>query len=87
MKVWVDADRCRGHGVCVGLCPEVFELTDDGYAEARTATVPAEFESSVTVAASACPEHAIDVSGAQRSEPSTQRLRRTTEPSASEAES
>ena len=32
MKVEVDADQCKGHGVCWGLCPEVFDLTDDGYA-------------------------------------------------------
>ena len=62
MKVAVDADQCKGHGVCVGLCPEVFELTDDGYAWARNPDVPAEFEESVSVAVSACPEHAIDVS-------------------------
>ena len=28
MKVWVDDQRCRGHGVCVTLCEEVFNLTD-----------------------------------------------------------
>jgi len=30
MKVKVDDDRCRGHGICWSLCPEVFTLTDDG---------------------------------------------------------
>ena len=32
MKVTVDEDRCRGHGVCWTICPEVFDLSDDGYA-------------------------------------------------------
>ena len=34
MRVWVDDQRCRGHGMCLTLCPDVFSLTDDGYAEA-----------------------------------------------------
>ncbi len=34
MKATVDDQRCRGHGVCITICPEVFELTDDGYAVA-----------------------------------------------------
>ncbi len=60
MKVRVDDDRCGGHGVCVGICPEVFTLTDDGYAVvAIDGEVPAEFEAGVTEAVAACPEHAI----------------------------
>ena len=59
MKVVIDDDRCGGHGVCVGLCPDVFTLTDDGYAEAIDDDVPAEFESAVREAVAACPEHAI----------------------------
>ena len=32
MKVVVDLDLCQGHSVCLGECPEVFEVieTDDG---------------------------------------------------------
>ena len=36
MKVTVDDDRCRGHGVCGTICPEVFTLTDDGYTVVQT---------------------------------------------------
>ena len=35
MKAWVDDQRCRGHGVCLTICPDVFTLTDDGYAVAQ----------------------------------------------------
>jgi ferredoxin len=59
MKVAIDDDRCGGHGVCVGLCPDVFTLTDDGYAEAIAGEIPAEFEGAVHEAIGACPEHAI----------------------------
>ena len=62
MKVTVDDDRCRGHGVCWSLCPEVFELTDDGYAIAKAPEVPAEFENQVQAAYASCPERAITVS-------------------------
>ncbi len=62
MKVTVDDDRCRGHAACWSLCPEVFTLTDDGYAEARAADVPAGFEAAARSAVDNCPEHAITAS-------------------------
>ncbi|MEV0685413.1 ferredoxin [Nocardia sp. NPDC050378] len=61
MKVRVDTDRCRGHGACLGSCPEVFTLTDDGYAEARAGAVPEDLVDAVEEAVSACPEQAIVV--------------------------
>jgi ferredoxin len=60
MRVWVNDSLCRGHGVCVALCPEVFELTDWGYAEAVEDDVAPEFHGAVAEAISACPEHAIE---------------------------
>lgn len=59
MRAAVDEDRCRGHGVCWTLCPEVFDLTDDGYAEVLLPEVPAEHESAVRTAVNSCPERAI----------------------------
>ena len=40
MKASVDDSRCRGHGVCTTICPQVFALTDDGYAEVIVDEVP-----------------------------------------------
>lgn len=62
MKVAVDPDRCRGHGVCVSLCPEVFRLTDDGYSEAYTPEVPKGSEHAARDAVESCPEQAISES-------------------------
>jgi ferredoxin len=59
MKVAVDADRCRGHGVCVSLCPEVFTLTDDGYSVAGTGDVPVDSQTVAREAIECCPEQAI----------------------------
>ena len=62
MKVRVDAGVCAGFGVCLGLCPEVFELHDDGYAIVRVDEVPQELEDAVRKAASQCPSRAIALS-------------------------
>jgi ferredoxin len=62
MRVAVDDDRCRGHGICCALRPEVFTLTDDGYTVVDKPEVPAEFEQDVRTAARQCPERAITVS-------------------------
>ncbi|MBE1546846.1 ferredoxin [Mycobacterium sp. OAS707] len=59
MKVTVDEDRCAGHGMCLTLCPKVFEMTDDGWAVADPGEVPAAVESAVTDAIANCPEQAI----------------------------
>lgn len=59
MKASIDDGRCRGHGVCTTVCPEVFAMTDDGYAEAIVDEVPAEFEDRAREAADACPESAV----------------------------
>ncbi|MET9830850.1 ferredoxin [Streptomyces sp. NPDC006385] len=59
MKATVDDDRCRGHGVCLTVCPEVFDLGDDGYAVTTMPEVPAAYERAVREAAAMCPERAI----------------------------
>ena len=64
MKVTVDAEVCAGFGVCLGLCPEVFELHDDGYAIVLVAEVPAEHEDAVRQAVGQCPANAISLSTA-----------------------
>ena len=59
MRVAIDEDLCRGHGVCCSLCPEVFDLSDDGYATVLVDEVPPEHEEAVTSAVTRCPERAI----------------------------
>ncbi|KUH70792.1 ferredoxin [Mycolicibacterium novocastrense] len=61
MRVSVDDDACRGHGVCVSLCPSVFVIADLGYAETTDPEIPAALEVSVIDAAQSCPESAIHV--------------------------
>lgn len=65
MKVKVDADICAGFGVCLGLCPEVFELHDDGYAIVLVSEVPPEHEEKISLAVSQCPSNAISLMGSE----------------------
>ena len=62
MKVAVDADVCGGFGHCVITCPDVFALSDDGYAVVLVSEVPAEHEAAVRDAENLCPTHAITIS-------------------------
>jgi ferredoxin len=59
MKVTVDDDKCRGHGMCLTLCPDVFSMTDDGYAIADPSEVPVGLEGAAKDAIDNCPEQAI----------------------------
>ncbi|MDW4904017.1 ferredoxin [Streptomyces sp. ADMS] len=45
--------------MCWTLCPELFDLTDDGYAEVLVPEIPAEHENAVRTAVGSCPERAI----------------------------
>jgi len=66
MKVRVDPEVCAGFGVCLGLCPEVFELHDDGYAVVLVGEVPPEHEDAVRTAVRQCPSNAISLSEESR---------------------
>ena len=61
MRVEIDADLCGGFGTCVGKAPQVFELTDDGYAIVLLPVVPEELEAAVQEAVTLCPTHAITI--------------------------
>jgi ferredoxin len=61
MKARINNELCAGFGICVGICPEVFELHDDGYAVVLVDEVPTEFEDLVGRAVSQCPTQAISV--------------------------
>lgn len=59
MRVSVDVDACEGHARCWGICPEVFDLDDEGHAIVKLAEVPPELEDKVRDAARNCPERAV----------------------------
>ncbi|WP_329245074.1 ferredoxin [Actinoallomurus sp. NBC_01490] len=62
MKVQIDSGRCQGHGRCYDLAPEVFGDDDEGYGTVLgDGVVPAGREPDARLAASNCPERAIDL--------------------------
>lgn len=61
MKVAVDPDLCQGHARCWEICPEVFELDEEGHSYVPVADVPPGLEAKVREAFNNCPERAISV--------------------------
>jgi len=61
MKTSVNAETCIGCGLCVSICPEVFELGADMIAKVILDEIPDNLAASVQEAASACPVEAITV--------------------------
>ena len=53
-------DDCIGCGLCAGICPEVFSLTNDGVATAIKAEVPDAVLGSAEEAKDGCPVSAIE---------------------------
>lgn len=61
MRVSVDRDLCIGDGSCVEVCPEVFELRDDGLAYVILDNVPEDLREKVEEAIEVCPVEAIRI--------------------------
>lgn len=58
MKIIVDADLCTGCGLCVDICPEVFEMKDD-VSIVKTSDVSGETAEKVKESQENCPVEAI----------------------------
>ena len=61
MKVKVIEDRCIGCGQCEAVCPDVFQIGDEGFAEAITNEFNEGILDDVKMAASGCPTDAIEI--------------------------
>jgi ferredoxin len=63
MRVVVDRDTCRGHGICEALVPEVFEVDADGKSTVVGDPVPDSERAAVQEAIASCPSEALRALG------------------------
>ena len=61
MKANVDKDTCIACGLCPSICPECFDMDDDGKACAIVDEVPQEFLDKAKEAEENCPVDAISI--------------------------
>jgi len=61
MKLVVDKDICIGCGMCIDICPEVFQYDDQDKSEVIKEEVESELEDSAGEACEACPVDAIEM--------------------------
>jgi ferredoxin len=62
LKVQIDSDRCRGHGRCYDLAPDLFGADEEGYGQVLDdGMVPPQSEREARLAAANCPELAVTV--------------------------
>jgi len=60
MKLKVNKDLCIGCGACQGVCPDVFEIGDDGFASVIIDEIPNDLEEDAIDAKDGCPTSAIE---------------------------
>ena len=61
MKVQVNKKTCISCGICVELCPDIFEWDENDVAQAKQEEVPIASECCAQDAAEQCPVDAITV--------------------------
>jgi len=61
MKPVIDKNKCVGCGTCSALCPDVFELGEDGVAKVKSAKGCDDGSCDCQSAVDSCPEGAISL--------------------------
>ncbi|URZ02927.1 ferredoxin [Clostridium felsineum] len=61
MKAFVDKETCIGCGTCPAVCPEIFQMDDDGKAVADESEFADDLKDSAKEAAESCPVDAIEI--------------------------
>ncbi|MBD0863583.1 ferredoxin [Gordonia sp. zg691] len=61
MKLVVDQDGCGGHGRCVAVAPDLFDLDDDGVSSPITEEIGTDQQAAAEEAIANCPQSAIRI--------------------------
>ena len=60
MKLKVNKDICIGCGACQAVCPDAFEIDDDGLAKVILDEIPSDLQDDAIDAKEGCPVSAIE---------------------------
>ncbi len=61
MKATIDRDACISCGLCVSVCPNVYEMDDENIAVVKVDTIDVEDEADAREGAEQCPVFAITI--------------------------
>ncbi len=61
MRATVDHDLCIGDAICESICPQVFQLGDDGLSYVIADPIPEDLRAEVEEAVESCPTDAIAI--------------------------
>lgn len=61
MRVEIDAGKCQGHGRCVLIAPDYFDVDETGFGKVLVTEVAATDEADLREAQLCCPENAISL--------------------------
>ena len=61
MKAYVNQEDCISCGLCVSVCPEVFQFNEDDKSEAIQTEIPKDAIESAIEARDGCPVSVIDI--------------------------
>ena len=61
MKIFLDQNRCEGHGLCEQAAPEVYRLDDDGELDVLQDEVRGQLAAAAQAGARVCPVAALSV--------------------------
>ena len=61
MEAKLDGELCTGCGLCVDICPEVFEMGEENMAVVKGVSIPENAEECCQEAKDSCPVEAIDI--------------------------
>ena len=62
-RVIADYDRCKSHGMCMAIAPDVFEVRADGYMYILVEDIDDSRRGACEEAVAACPEQALRIEG------------------------
>jgi ferredoxin len=60
-RVIADYGRCKSHGLCMAVAPDVFEVRADGYMYILLETIDDSLRSACEDAVDGCPEQALTI--------------------------